>query len=368
MQDNTILIDKLLAINTINMEIWSRVKPHITGNKLKATASQYIMFDYPHLSIQTKSEDVELKKFSTFFENCLNPFRHPLDFLDYSYEDITVVFDEFVMLDKHWGGFTDVYTSWKTALEDCQVYLGQLEDQTSLEKSHYNNAFLEILGIDLENGNRYSVSWLDNDLKDKFSFRVLCDSRNIEYFEYLIHALKLKFGELEVCNYYWLPGVANRSLQYSNSERTVYNNTNDWINVGFIGEISSGMHRIRYQIDHANPSTTFDIGVVSSSEFEQVKRGSYSNVRNQTFSWLYSWNSGNGSILSGSESGTLITGYQPQVEIDMILDMNEKTLVFERNGTMLCKFVSLSDEVVPIASLAPVTYNVKATILNYHSS
>jgi len=159
----------------------------------------------------------------------------------------------------------------------------------------------------------------------------------------------------------WLPLEA---VELSNNGKTFKNTTQKWFNLPFgtLVPISSGKWEWTYVINSANPSNTMEIGVCSDSEWKLICGGG-SPLLIREKGYMFSWNNSVG-FKFGNGSWEVKNGYRPDETINMLLDADSGVLTFTCNSVLLAKCTGIPKYVIPIASLAPVGYNVQVTLIS----
>lgn len=186
------------------------------------------------------------------------------------------------------------------------------------------------------------------------------------------------YGEL----FFVLTDSPHCLLEVSNNGKTCQNKVTGYRGQPFysVEPLTHYRYIFRYIIDYAMPSTTMEIGVITSHMFEQYFTNQDTNctnlkIRNEPGAFLFSWNAGTGSCYGNIAAGKLYAGYKPKEVIAIEVDMWKKTLNFYRSktekidlsnlGDLLCSFSNLPDSVIPIAYLLGSGYDTKLTMIDF---
>jgi len=219
-------LQKLLALNQINLEIWKRILAVSTFNSsssasplvstpciqeirtsdvatatidntilVKSLAS--VSFNGSQLQFTYTERPISLKPLAPFWKNITNIFNDRLP--DKKYFDLSNILLKYELLDVSKCGH--LFAQWKEALEEIQVSFGSVEQtiNTQLElSSKVGKMFSDFVGNDQQqcvglypmhsgDGNRRKAATVS------IQFKVNVNDENLETLKYLAAILKIHF-------------------------------------------------------------------------------------------------------------------------------------------------------------------------------
>jgi len=116
-------ISKLRALNTLNLEIWTRLAKCIDSGTFRYAVLDKVSFAKNVLSFSTTSMVIPLPPLSVPFQNVNNLFKDVLPTT--TYFDLSSVINSYELLNP--SKSLAILQSWKVALEEVQVLLGNIE-------------------------------------------------------------------------------------------------------------------------------------------------------------------------------------------------------------------------------------------------
>eukprot|EP01127_Copromyxa_protea_P009138 TRINITY_DN2131_c0_g1_i1.p1 TRINITY_DN2131_c0_g1~~TRINITY_DN2131_c0_g1_i1.p1 ORF type:complete len:200 (+),score=23.46 TRINITY_DN2131_c0_g1_i1:28-600(+) len=135
-------VKKLAAINTVNLDIWSRLSSSVIleGPMFGSELSVYLVYPYTksvefdgagNLSFKTANMKVKLRSFEPFFED-INIFNMTLP--TQHYFDLLPSVEKLRLLDFTLPSNQDLIRRWRESMEEIHLYLGDLE--TAMYEAH----------------------------------------------------------------------------------------------------------------------------------------------------------------------------------------------------------------------------------------
>lgn len=260
-QEFNIEIEKLSAINKLNVEIFNRINTLKKGNDYEYIIIDKISLKNNVISFNFKSKNIKSQSLNQYFQNEDNLFNDKLPSSEYF--DLNNIILKYSMLNPKKA--LDVIIKWKKTLENVQIYLGKIETQITDEQK-LTNKILQLFDVNFDPNNNFHV--VDkaiqpketNNFLSKFEIEVICNEISYDSIFQIAKLINENFILLQSASFDLVE--KHPQINLSNNNKRAQNNTTTY-NIVLLNEKIVQDKRYSYVVENCN--SWFGIGACLKS-------------------------------------------------------------------------------------------------------